>query len=366
MKTMLMSRRTRSGGRSVRFGILAILCSALVSLGFLPARASAAANAAPCNSSFDPYHYSPAALQACGFHVFARTSVLPLPNGGTRYNYMVDGHLVGYLVPPAGFHPSTASNSRLLEYGFPERPANPAARSLWMNEMMQWKGTPPAPPFLVETLAQAHTTYSSTWAGYMVSSGNGTYKTAQAWYPEPTFYSSSCSSNAAVTWVGVGGWNDTLLAQDGTSHGVPGIGNHQAWWEVWPDVNMMPISLYGHRGYLFQAFTKYINPNWHFYMYDYYTGTSVSFDVPISGYSGNSGEAIIERPTINGTKSHLSNFKTMTFSQTEVNGKAISSYSASGPRYGVHMENFNNGDDLADPSGISSGGYFTVSQHHCN
>lgn len=101
--------------------------------------------------------------------------------GGTEDQYMVGGHLVSFLVPPASFDPSTASNSRLHEYGFPERPANATTRARWMNAMTRWKGSATAPPFLVETLATASSEDSPYWAGYVLKGNNGAYHSAQAW-----------------------------------------------------------------------------------------------------------------------------------------------------------------------------------------
>jgi hypothetical protein len=38
----------------------------------------------PCNSSFDPYDFAPSALASCGFHVFPRTQVAVLSDGGMQ------------------------------------------------------------------------------------------------------------------------------------------------------------------------------------------------------------------------------------------------------------------------------------------
>lgn len=321
----------------------------------------------PCNSSFDPYQYAAVALRSCGFRVFPRSSVRALLGGGFANSYNVNGHLVAYLTPPTGFHPATASNARLRKYGFPVRPTNPAAKQRWMLEMTRWKGSTPTPKFLVETRAQSDTEDSPNWSGYVVSSASGTYHSAEAWYNEPKFYPSVCSSSAETTWAGIGGWDNTALGQIGTSFGVPGIASHQAFWEVWPDVNMMPIA--GNTaevGYEMDAAVIRISNGYSFYIYNYYTGKTSAFNEPINDYSGDSAEAIAERPKINNTLSYLSNFQTMTFVNSQANGEGIDTYSASGPRISAHMENPNNGDDLADPSDIGTGGSFTVTQHNCN
>lgn len=98
-------------------------------------------------------------------------------------------------------------------------------------------------------------------------------------------------------------------------------------------------------------------------MYSYYTNTNIAFDVNSSNYSGTAAEAIAERPKINGSFSNLSNFETLTFTATEANGVYFNNYSPNGIRHGIHMSD---GNDLADPSTISSNGYFTVTQKNCN
>lgn len=320
-----------------------------------------------CHSSFNPYAYPRAAVSACGYQTFSRTAVHGLPGGGSRYDYRVHGVRVRFYVPPKGFNPSTASNAKLNEYGFPVRPAAAATEKIWNAQMRSWKGAVKPPPFLAESHASADTVYYYNWSGYAVTGSRGNYTHAEAWYIEPTYYSSACSTNAEVTWAGLGGYNGSgdALGQDGTAHGVPGVGNHQAWWEIVPGYNIVPVNFYGHNGDLFDASTRWLGNGYRFYLYDYGSGTTDAFDVSSSTYSGDSAEAIAERPTINGSFSNLSNFGTMTFSETQANGIGMDQYSASGTRHGIHMID-TSGNDMADPSGIGSAGYFTDTQHSCH
>lgn len=143
--------------------------------------------------------------------------------------------------------------------------------------MSDWKGSAPPPPFLAETHVRADTAANPYWAGCVVSNTNqGTFYHAEAWYYEATFYGSSCNTNYDVTWAGIGGWGTSYLGQDGTSHNLPGIKDHQAWWEVVPLNFVTPVSLYGHSGYLFDASTSYNSQHgWYaFYMQDYYSASS--------------------------------------------------------------------------------------------
>jgi hypothetical protein len=60
--------------------------------------------------------------------------------------------------------------------------------------MGNWKVAAPAPPFLVETHAHAHTVWSYSWSGYAITGSNGAYNHAETWFYEPTLYSSYCST----------------------------------------------------------------------------------------------------------------------------------------------------------------------------
>lgn len=374
-----MSRMRSKGLRLIRWpGIItmAMAVAGVVVVGGMisPAGAGEASGALPghgtaplkCGSSFNPYAYSRAAVSACGYQTFPRVAVHALPGGGSSYDYLVHGVRVRFYVPPRGFNPSTATNARLREYGFPVRPGAASAAGRWDAQMRGWKGAVTPPPFLTETHASADNVYTYNWSGYAVTGSHGSYTHAETWYVEPTYYGSACSTNAEVTWAGLGGYygSGDGLGQDGTAHGVPGMGDHQAWWEIVPGYNIIPVNFYGHSGYLFDASTRWLGNGYRFYLYDYYSATTDAFDVSSGTYSGDSAEAIAERPTINGSFANLSNFGTMTFSASQANGVGMNNYSPNGTRHGLHMID-TSGTDMADPSGIGSNGYFTDTQHSC-
>jgi hypothetical protein len=369
MKTWI-SRPPESRAHSIR-KLLAIFSVAsmfpLVLAAASPRLATTAAVPGDCNSSFDPYAYTQAAVNACGYTTFSRNAVNALAGGGSSYDYSVNGSNVRFYVPPAGFDPSTATAAQLNEYAFPPRPTDPAALAQWQTEMSNWKGAASPPPFLTETHAQADSVNMYYWAGYALDGNSIVFTHAEAWYLEPTFGSSHCSSDAEVTWAGIGDYsNSGAIGQDGTAYNVAGMGNHQAWWEVYPDVGIMPVNLYGHAGSLFDASTRRISGGYRFYMYDYATSTTQAFDVSINDYDGSSAEAIAERPAAaDGSHTNLSNFGTLTFSETQANGNGFNTFNPDGVRHGVHMVKAN-GDDLADPSAMGSNGTFTVTQKNCD
>lgn len=202
------------------------------------ATAPVGASTAPlvCGAPFDPYAYTQAAVSACGYQTFPLAAVRALPGGGSSYKYRVNGATVRFYVPPANFDPRTAAAAKLNEYGFPSRPTGHAALSRWRTHMSGWKGAVTPPPFLAESHTSADSVLSEVHSGYAVSGSDGTYTHAEAWYIQPTFYSSRCSTNAEATWAGLGGYNGAgnILAQDGTLHGSPGFGDGQAFWELCP------------------------------------------------------------------------------------------------------------------------------------
>ena len=254
-----------------------------------------------------------------------------------------------------------ATDAQLDAYGFPPRPADQDALNEWMTDMSEWTGAVDAPSFLAGTSTTADSVDSSNWSGYAVTEGAGTFTHAEAWYLEPTFGSSVCQSNSEATWAGIGGYNPTReLAQDGTTHNLRGFDNHQGFWEILPAF-AIPAPIHGHPGFTFYASTRKVSGGFRFFMMDFQSGHSVTIFHRSSSYDGSSAEAIAERPGNGG----LSNFGTLTMRRTEANGHGFDTFSPNGHRHGIHMVNPSNGHDLADPSGISPVGHFTITQHHC-
>jgi Peptidase A4 family len=321
-----------------------------------------------CNSMFNPYSYSRKIVSACGYESSPRIATKPLPGGGNAYIYMQNGHKVTFLVPPKGFQPITATAAQLTEYGLPARPKGKADLARWEKEMRRAKPVTP-PPFLAESHSRAYSTYSSNnWSGYVATGSTGAFHQAEAWYWEPTYYSSSCSTNAAVVWAGIGGYlnNTGGLGQDGTAHGVPGLANHQAWYEVVPDNDITPIGVYAsNTDYMDMSTTWDPGPSYYaFFEEDITTGAYESFRFNTSDRDTRTAEMIVERPKINGSFSNLSNFQIMTFNKTQANGSGLNNFSS------LRLLDMydSSGVLMSEPAPIESspGGYFTVTQHHCS
>jgi hypothetical protein len=385
----------RAKGRVHRARILLVIMICALAVIATSAAASvskaqaAAPSGPPCHSSFDPYHYTQAQVRACGFSTYPMSGVADLAGGGSAIEYKMNGRTVEELIPPPGFRPETATAAQLDEYGFPPRPSDRGQLARWQKEMSRWKGVAPPAPFLAQnhTRVIADTEYSNIWAGYVITAQPGSisaFSHAEGWYIEPTMASSRCSSTSEVSWAGLGGWVDPYnggwLAQNGTGWGVPGLGAHQAWWEIVPINGITAVpNYYGTPGQEFDASTRVIDGGFRFWFLNYATGVSDAFDEPFTSSTNTlSAEVIIERPSVNKNPTNLANFQTFTVIQSEawVNGFVNGTFFNNFPpnlnngtglwRHGVHMSNPNDGNDLADPSTVSTAGGFTVAQHNCN
>lgn len=373
---------------------LALILSAV---GISPALADQS-SAFDCHASLNIYRADAAQAKSCGYSVYPRQKVvsLPRPDGisgsaGSAVEYpMGRGIIAEQIIPPVGFKPLTATNAELNEYGFPPRPSGGADLVRWEKEMSNWKGSGPATPFLAavnaSTNAYSDTEYSQNWAGYVIQSSTPSMTQAQGWWIEPSAHSSRCSNTAESTWAGLGGFvtSDTVLAQNGTAIGVPGIAAHQAWWEFYPANSMVAIDFSATAGFTFSASTRYApdssaTDRYRFWYYNEATGLTDAFDLLVSdylsppipsldGYPSHSAEVIIERPKINGQYSNLLNFETLYVDESQANGADFNTYPKQWSngliRHGEHM--YYNDTDFADVSGISSPGYYYVTQHNCS
>ena len=182
------------------------------------------------------------------------------------------------------------------------------------------------------------------------------------------FGASRCTTNAEVTWSGIGGWTGSdPLGQDGTAHNVPNLANHQAWYEVYPLEGIEALNLTANASDYMTAYTSwYTSPDrYGGFVQDLTQSTIIDWsqDVSSSYYSGDSAEAIAERPTINGVLANLSNFGTMSFIGANADGSTFDQFSSSA-RHAIDM--YNGSTLLALPSGMQSGGDFSDTQHSCN
>lgn len=146
------------------------------------------------------------------------TKVTPVAGGGKVYTYSTgEGTTISIPSPPPGFRPTDASNETLREYGYPERPTEPAALEVWQKTMGSYKSS--APPIACQgpvppkpnagPVFHGKKSTSENWSGFEDAAGGnpaqwasvtGRYVQANGAARE------SCQANAIVSsWTGLGG-----------------------------------------------------------------------------------------------------------------------------------------------------------------
>jgi hypothetical protein len=337
---------------------------------------ASAAKASFCESGVSPYSLTAAQRSECGDRATPLTRVEPMPNGGQAYIYdnTAEESQTVFPVPPASFDAATASAQELESYDIPPRPElGTPGFAHWQAAAGQLRIEAPPPAIFSVPLHFTSEASNSHWSGYINDAKSQVFKQAAAWFTEPLNDTTECSKAAAVTWVGLGGWNSQQLAQDGTSVGEDGLGEGEFWWEILPEYpSVLPMSKYyeegGHPppGELAYAEVKELsNTEFQFYVETEFKGHGFTTKTKKNGYDGSSADYIVERPEMSGTGSYfaLKNFGEVTF-EPRTNGKAIATYG----HKSVEMKatgTGETGDLLAQPGELSSSDLFTDYHYNC-
>jgi hypothetical protein len=218
------------------------------------------------------------------------------------------------------------------------------------------------PPVLVESpLARNNGVVNSyNWSGYYNYSSCQCYSEAVAYYYEPTISSSRCANPSLAVWTGLGGWNNpNALAQDGTAYNLPGVNNHQSFIEELPNG---PIAqpVYGTSGQTMALYVNYLNTGGVSYFIENSQGQSVN----PTYYDGNNDQStvdfIFEAPQVNGQEAQLANFGTDSFTYA-----GDGSTNLGGNPYNEVIMKTSGGTINAQPSSVSNGNSFSVTQKSC-
>jgi hypothetical protein len=168
-----------------------------------------------------------------------------------------------------------------------------------------------------------------------------------------------CSGHTEATWIGLGGVFTGKLGQIGSAYNVPGIANHQAWWEVVPDNYMTPLGLVsGQAGDTFSAALQYVsNSAYWFHISDLTKGYSDDFTYQTSTFDGSSADFIVERITLNGNLTPLSAWlnnipMSQAYSSTNSTSKPVGGW----PNISETMYNFSGHHSLAHPGSLYNSG----------
>lgn len=193
------------------------------------------------------------------------------------------------------------------------------------------------------------------WAGYVAS--GGTYTSVSSTWTQPAVL---CSSKGIVSfWVGLDGWGDGTVEQDGT--GVDcrsGSPQYYAWWEIYPTNSQQTYSgVTVAPNDVMTSTVSFANGSYTLVLSDTTQGWSRTTTAAApSGAKNVSAEVIAEAATINNAVSALPNFGQAAFSSTTVNGGSLQDAAAQS----VDMTNSNGSVIASTGATDAAGGAFAV------
>jgi hypothetical protein len=204
-------------------------------------------------------------------------------------------------------------------------------------------------------------TISLNWSGYAVA-GKKTYSYVTSSWVVPTLTCTGVADQWSSEWVGLDGYNDQTVEQDGTDAFCAGPSDttpkYQAWYEMFPagSVNLFAV----HPGDIIDATVTYSATTGAFTLTvsDLTTGKSGTDSATCSTCARASAEWIIERPALCNaafTKcfiTQLADFgsTTMGGDETQVDGSTVKGVGA-----------FNNDSiDIVNPDANGDGGFFSL------
>lgn len=141
---------------------------------------------------------------------------------------------------------------------------------------------------------------SANWSGYAQNNGTttGPFTGAEATFGVPTVAEPHSGDQFSAEWVGVGGFNENTLVQDGVeADNLNGTPSYQAWTEILPAAEV-PLKLTINPGDKIQAIVRETALNtWSMTVADLTLGTQAGRTVKYTS-RGASAEMILERPEI--------------------------------------------------------------------
>jgi len=213
----------------------------------------------------------------------------------------------------------------------PFRTSNATRIVLKPNNLLKVQGS--------KLAAQTQVTQDS-WSGYAATGPNNTFTSVSSSWVEPTINCANNQTSYSAFWVGLDGYSDESVEQIGTeANCISGIAQYYTWYEMYPqnptqvltDVALVP-------GDNISASVTYNSPtdtkkssatnsgdtgSFTLAITDETTGLSYSITpTPSSTVDRSSAEVIAEAPYDNG-RLPLSNFGSINYSNSEVNGSAL-------------------------------------------
>jgi hypothetical protein len=155
---------------------------------------------------------------------------------------------------------------------------------------------------------------STNWSGYAQNDAKGTYTDVVDTWVVPTVNTSAKGHQYSSDWVGVGGYSEDTLVQAGTeADNIKGKAQYDAWTEILPAAEVPLAGFTIEPGDQITTTVVEISTNkWDMTVKDDTTGKSGSRTVSYTS-SGESAEAIHERPEVGGSLATLAKTTKVTF-----------------------------------------------------
>lgn len=256
--------------------------------------------------------------------------------------------------PPAGFDPLAASDEDLAYHGFPPRPnqnTEPKAYATWARAMQhsKFRAVPTleqtsvfhgpsqhAKPGAINTAAvsnnvsladqPSNTSYSYNWSGYVDFSGATSYGSKSYYFlvndftvpvAEQAFGACTGGWDWGSAWNGIDGWGSADVLQAGIEFDAYCSGStrasyYSAWYEWYPygEVRIGGFPIAPGDDIFVEVWNTSATAG-HAYLVNYNNNQSVniSFSAPAGTYLvGNSAEWVVERPSVGGSLTNLTNY----------------------------------------------------------
>lgn len=176
--------------------------------------------------------------------------------------------------------------------------------------------TPPGvyPPAVAGTVKN----YSLNWSGFAQTGPQNSFKAVEDTWTVPTVNTTATGNQYSADWVGIGGFSDSSLVQDGTeADNVNGTARYDAWTEILPANEVVLKGLAISPGDMIKATVVETSTNrWSMTVDDLTTGQSGNRTVSYDS-SGASAEAVHERPEVGQGLSTLAQTNNITFTPGE-------------------------------------------------
>jgi hypothetical protein len=201
---------------------------------------------------------------------------------------------------------------------------------------------------------------SSNWSGF--AAHRATYKSVSATWVEPTGHCTG-SQTWSSFWVGLDGFSSKTVEQTGSEVDCRGGSpKYYSWYEMFPAFPVNFSNTVKPGDHFFGSVTHGSGNSYTLVLKDTTQGWSHTIHKTLASAKNSSAEVIAEAPccTASGGILPLTDFGTMHFTNSKVNGKPIGSTSPTK----IVMANLSTGRPKDAVTGLSGGGNFAVTWKH--